>query len=125
MGAQSFRVESPPLSRNPLHRIAFVALIEGFYLWMDEHSDRANQPMLLRGDDCNSFYLPMHCSQRGSRWSLALVVSIRSLYWRFANSLHPAWGIFSNPSAHYDRMSAGRWRQTCEIESAIGYELPK
>ena len=37
----------------------------------------------------------------------------------------PGVGIFSNPSAHYDRMSAGRWRQTCEIESAIGYELPK
>jgi hypothetical protein len=47
------------LSDDPLQGIVFVALIVGSYLWMKEHSDRANQPMLpvVRGDDRNALYL--------------------------------------------------------------------
>ena len=46
------------LSDDPLQGIVFVALIVGSYLWMKEHSDRANQPMLpvVRGDDCDALY---------------------------------------------------------------------
>jgi glutathione S-transferase len=47
------------------------------------------------------------------------------LYWRLANSLKPAPGTFPNLTAHYDRMMARpAVRRTCEIERAIGYELP-
>lgn len=47
------------------------------------------------------------------------------LYWRFANSLHPATGKFPALSAHHDRMMARpAVRRTLEIERAIGYELP-
>jgi glutathione S-transferase len=48
------------------------------------------------------------------------------LYWRFFNSLNPAPGDFPNLDAHYQRMmSRPAVRRTCEIEAAIGYELPK
>ena len=47
------------------------------------------------------------------------------LYWRFSNSLHPAPGTFPNLDAHYQRMMARpAVRKTCEIEAAIGYDLP-
>jgi glutathione S-transferase len=47
------------------------------------------------------------------------------LFWRFRNSRQPAVGEFPNLSAHYDRMMARpAVRRTCEIEAAIGYELP-
>jgi glutathione S-transferase len=47
------------------------------------------------------------------------------LYWRFANSLKPKPGTFPRLSAHYDRMMLRpAVRRTCEIEAAIGYELP-
>lgn len=47
------------------------------------------------------------------------------LYWRFRNSLHPAPGLFPHLSAHYDRMMVRpAVQRTCEIEAAIGYELP-
>jgi glutathione S-transferase len=47
------------------------------------------------------------------------------LYWRFFNALHPAIDDFPNLHAHYQRMM-GRpaVQKTCEIEAAIGYELP-
>ena len=58
------------------------------------------------------------------RYSIADIHLFR-LYWRFRNSLHPAPGAFPNLSAHYDRMMARpAVRRTCEIEAAIGYELP-
>lgn len=58
------------------------------------------------------------------RYSIADIHLFR-LYWRFANSLHPAPGMFPNLSAHYDRMMARpAVQRTCEIEAAIGYELP-
>lgn len=47
------------------------------------------------------------------------------LFWRFRNSLNPAPEEFPNLVAHYDRMMARpAVQRTCEIESAIGYELP-
>jgi glutathione S-transferase len=47
------------------------------------------------------------------------------LYWRFFNSLHPAPGEFPSLDAHYQRMMARpAVAKTCEIEAAIGYELP-
>jgi glutathione S-transferase len=48
------------------------------------------------------------------------------LYWRLANSLKPAPGTFPHLDAHYHRMMARpAVRRTCEIEAAVGYELPK
>jgi glutathione S-transferase len=47
------------------------------------------------------------------------------LYWRFANSVKPAAGIFPHLTAHYERMIARpAVKRTLEIEAAIGYELP-
>ena len=47
------------------------------------------------------------------------------LYWRLANSLHPAPDMFPNLTAHYQRMMARpAVQRTIEIESSIGYELP-
>jgi glutathione S-transferase len=58
------------------------------------------------------------------RYSIADIHLFR-LYWRLANSLKPAPGTFPNLTAHYDRMMARpAVQKTCEIESAIGYELP-
>ena len=59
-----------------------------------------------------------------ARYSIADIHLFR-LYWRFVNSLHPAPELFPNLSAHYDRMMARpAVQRTCEIEAAIGYELP-
>jgi glutathione S-transferase len=59
------------------------------------------------------------------RYSIADIHLFR-LYWRFANSLKPAAGTFPNLSAHYDRMmKRPAVQRTCEIEAAIGYELPQ
>jgi glutathione S-transferase len=47
------------------------------------------------------------------------------LYWRFYNSLRPAPDEFANLHAHYERMlTREAVRKTCEVEAAIGYELP-
>ena len=47
------------LSEDPFQRLAFVALIEGFYVRMNEHSDCANQPMVpfVSDNDGHAFYL--------------------------------------------------------------------
>jgi glutathione S-transferase len=59
------------------------------------------------------------------RYSIADIHLFR-LYWRFANSAKPAAGTFPRLSAHYDRMMMRpAVRRTCEIEAAIGYELPE
>lgn len=59
-----------------------------------------------------------------ARYSIADIHLFR-LYWRFVNSLHPAPELFPNLSAHYDRMMVRpAVQRTCEIEAAIGYELP-
>ena len=58
------------------------------------------------------------------RYSIADIHLFR-LYWRFVNSVHPAADEFPGLSRHYDRMRARpAVRRTCEIEQAIGYELP-
>jgi glutathione S-transferase len=58
------------------------------------------------------------------RYSIADIHLFR-LYWRLANSLHPAPETFPNLTAHYQRMMARpAVQRTIEIESAIGYELP-
>ena len=58
------------------------------------------------------------------RYSIADIHLFR-LYWRLANSLHPAPETFPNLTAHYARMMARpAVQRTIAIESAIGYELP-
>jgi glutathione S-transferase len=47
------------------------------------------------------------------------------LYWRFYNSLRPPAEEFPNLQGHYQRMLARpAVRKTCDLEAAIGYELP-
>ncbi|MGA2289997.1 glutathione S-transferase family protein [Bradyrhizobium sp.] len=65
----------------------------------------------------------------GSGWALGRYsiadIHLFRLWWRLANSLKPAPEAFPNLTAHYARMMARpAVRQTIEIESAIGYELP-
>jgi len=58
------------------------------------------------------------------RYSIADIHLFR-LYWRLANSLHPAPDTFPNLTAHYRRMMARpAVQRTIAIESAAGYELP-
>jgi len=58
------------------------------------------------------------------RYSIADIHLFR-LYWRLIGSLKPAPGTFPHLEAHYQRMMARpAVRRTCEIEAAIGYELP-
>ena len=60
----------------------------------------------------------------GERYSIADIHLFR-LFWRFRGSLNPAPGEFPNLCAHYDRMMARpAVQRTCEIEAAIGYQLP-
>ena len=58
------------------------------------------------------------------RYSIADIHLFR-LFWRFRNAFQPAPADFPNLSAHYDRMM-GRpaVQRTCEIEAAIGYDMP-
>jgi glutathione S-transferase len=65
----------------------------------------------------------------GGGWALGrysiVDIHLFRLYWRLANSLHPAPATFPNLTAHYQRMMARpAVQRTIEIESAIGYELP-
>ena len=71
---------------------------------------------------------PMRDWETGSgRWD-----AIRSrtsilfrLYWRFSRALDFAPGTFPHLAAHQMRMMARpAVKRTCEIEKAIGYELP-
>jgi glutathione S-transferase len=58
------------------------------------------------------------------RYSIADIHLFR-LYWRLANSLHPAPETFPNLTAHYARMMARpAVQRTIEVESTVGYELP-
>jgi glutathione S-transferase len=60
----------------------------------------------------------------GGRYSVADIHLFR-LFWRFRGSLHPEPGEFPALSAHHDRMMARpAVLKTCEVEAAIGYELP-
>jgi glutathione S-transferase len=65
----------------------------------------------------------------GSGWALGRYsiadIHLFRLYWRLANSLHPAPETFPNLTAHFQRMMARpAVQRTIAIESAIGYELP-
>jgi glutathione S-transferase len=65
----------------------------------------------------------------GDGWALGRYsiadIHLFCLYWRLANSFHPAPDTFPNLTAHYQRMMArAAMQRTIEIESAIGYELP-
>ncbi len=65
----------------------------------------------------------------GQEWTLGRFsiadIHLFRLFWRFVNSVHPAPGAFPGLSRHYERMMARpAVRRTCEIERAIGYELP-
>jgi glutathione S-transferase len=58
------------------------------------------------------------------RYSIADIHLFR-LYWRLANSLHPAPELFPNLTAHYARMMMRpAVQRTIAVETAIGYELP-
>jgi glutathione S-transferase len=60
----------------------------------------------------------------GAAYSVADIHLFR-LYWRFAASLNPPAEAFPALAAHHDRMlQRPAVRQTIEVESAIGYELP-
>jgi glutathione S-transferase len=58
------------------------------------------------------------------RYSVADIHLFR-LYWRFVNSKYPEAGAFPNLTAHYQRMmDRPAVQRTCEVEAAIGYQLP-
>lgn len=60
----------------------------------------------------------------GERMSIADTHLFR-LFWRFRNAAHPPREAFPGLSDHHDRILARpAVRKTCEIEAAIGYELP-
>ena len=65
----------------------------------------------------------------GQTWAIdaysIVDIHLFRLYWRFYNSLRPAPGELPNLHAHYERMlRRPAVRKTCEVEAAIGYELP-
>jgi glutathione S-transferase len=65
----------------------------------------------------------------GGGWALGSYsiadIHLFRLYWRLANSLHPAPDMFPNLTAHYQRvMARPAVQRTIEVEAAIGYELP-
>lgn len=58
------------------------------------------------------------------RYSIADIHLFR-LFWRFNKALRPDPAMFPNLIAHHERMMARpAVQRTCEIEAAIGYELP-
>jgi glutathione S-transferase len=58
------------------------------------------------------------------RFSIADIHLFR-LFWRYFHATHPAPGTFPNLEAHYRRMMARpAVQQTCNVEAAIGYDLP-
>ncbi|HZT87370.1 MAG TPA: glutathione S-transferase family protein [Stellaceae bacterium] len=61
----------------------------------------------------------------GGRYSIADIHLFR-LFWRFFNTLHPEPAAYPQLYRHYERMMARpAVRKTCEIESALGYNLPR
>lgn len=61
----------------------------------------------------------------GSAYSIADIHLFR-LFWRFRGSFGAQEGAFPNLSAHYERMMARpAVQKTIQIESAIGYDLPR
>jgi glutathione S-transferase len=61
----------------------------------------------------------------GVKYSIADIHLFR-LYWRVVKTLQPPWQTYPNLSAHYDRMMVRPVVQrTIEVESAVGYNLPR
>jgi len=88
-------------------------------------------PARARGIDYATQVYTIADNRLGARdWALErysiVDIHLFRLYWRLANSLKPAPGTFPNLDAHYHRMMARpAVQRTCEVEAAIGYELPK
>jgi glutathione S-transferase len=58
------------------------------------------------------------------RYSIADIHLFR-LFWRFNRTVKPARGEYPGLAAHHDRMlERPAVKRTCEIEAAIGYDLP-
>ena len=58
------------------------------------------------------------------RYSIADIHLFR-LFWRFHRTVNPARSDYPGLTAHYERMMARpAVKKTCEIEAAIGYDLP-
>jgi glutathione S-transferase len=58
------------------------------------------------------------------RYSIADIHLFR-LFWRFHRAINPARSDYPALTAHYERMMARpAVKKTCEIEAAIGYDLP-
>jgi glutathione S-transferase len=80
-------------------------------------------------DHARSIYAIADRRLGSQEWALGrysiVDIHLFRLFWRFRTSLNPAPAEFPNLSAHYDRMMARpAVKRTCEIESAIGYDLP-
>jgi glutathione S-transferase len=65
----------------------------------------------------------------GNAWAVGSYsiadIHLFRLYWRFRNFMNLDPAEFPHLSAHYDRMMARpAVKRTCEVEAAIGYELP-
>jgi glutathione S-transferase len=61
----------------------------------------------------------------GGAYSIADIHLFR-LYWRFVTSIHPDPGEFPTLHRHFERMMARpAVRKTIEIESGLGYHLPR
>jgi glutathione S-transferase len=121
---------------TPLTEVAAILLPEGDLLaeaqaisWMSFIASTIH-PARRQGLELSKEVFAIADQKLGrQKWVLASYsiadIHLFRLYWRFVNSLHPAPGLFPNLSAHYDRMMARpAVQRTCEIEAAIGYELP-
>jgi glutathione S-transferase len=65
----------------------------------------------------------------GSDWAAGAYsiadIHLFRLFWRFRGSFDPPRDAFPNLHRHHDRMmERPAVRKTCEIEAAVGYELP-
>src|ERR1700704_2234229 len=86
-------------------------------------------PARRRGRDYAKEVYAIADRRLGNGWALGRYsiadIHLFRLYWRLANSLHPAPEMFPNLTAHYQRMMARpAVQRTIEVETAIGYELP-
>ena len=88
-------------------------------------------PARARGLDYATQVYTLADQRLGARdWALGrysiVDIHLFRLYWRLVNSLKPPPGTFPNLDAHYQRMMARpAVQRTCEVEAAVGYELPK
>ena len=86
-------------------------------------------PARQRGLDYSKEVFGIADRRLGKEWAIGRYsiadIHLFRLYWRLANSLHPAPEAFPNLTAHYARMMARpAVQRTIVAETAIGYELP-